>query len=74
VLTDGGFHALDRVEVAVLAHERGADCGDEAARIPAGAQEGGDELPRHGDLLLAVEHTREVFQEFVRVGAGVGRR
>ena len=31
VLANGGLDALDRVEVAVLPHERGAQNGDEAA-------------------------------------------
>ena len=73
MLADGGLDALDRVEVAVLAHERGAERGDEPARIAAGAQERGDELPGLGDLLLTVKQPEEFLQQHVRVGIGVGR-
>jgi hypothetical protein len=59
VLADGRLEALDRVEVAVLAHQRGAERGDEPARVAAGAQERGDKLARFGDLLLTVEQARE---------------
>jgi hypothetical protein len=74
VLSDGGFNGLDRVEVAVLAHESGAERGDELARVPAGVEEGGDELSGFCDLLLAVEQARKLSQQRVRVGVGVGGR
>ena len=53
VLADGRLDALDRVEVAVLAHQARAERGDEPGRVAAGAEVRRDELRGLVDLLLA---------------------
>ena len=51
VLAQGRVDALDGVEVAVLADERGAERRDELPWVAAGAEEGGGKLPSLVDLL-----------------------
>ena len=55
VLADGGLHALDRVEVAVLPDESAPECGDEFPLVAARAQVARDELPHLVHLLLSIE-------------------
>ena len=74
MLPDGGFDALDRVEVAVLADKCTAERRDELGRVPTGAEEGSRKLAGLGDLLLAVEQVRQLLQQRLCVRIGVGGR
>ena len=74
VLAGRRLDALNCVEVAVFADERGAEGSDQPARLTAGGQERGGELPRVVDPLLPVEQSRELGQEVLRLGTGLGRR
>src|SRR4029077_11509583 len=58
-LAEGRLDALDRVEVAVLAKQSGAERGLQKTRLPARGEVGGDESARLVDLLLVVEQLRE---------------
>jgi hypothetical protein len=67
VLASSGLDALDRVEVAVLADERCAECRDEPTRVAPSSEIRHDELARLVDLLLAVEKARQRVEQRSRV-------
>ncbi len=67
MLADGRLYALDRVEVAVLAQQRGAERSSEAVGIAAGAEERRDERAGLLDLLLPVEEHGQVGEQRGRV-------
>ena len=56
------------MEVAVLAHERGAERGHQSLRVAAGGEVRRRQLAGLVDLLLAVEQLRQLRQQRFRVG------
>src|SRR5436190_19308984 len=71
VLPDGRLHALDGMEVPVLAEERSTEHRHQSCRISARDEERGDQRSRLVDLLLTIEEPGKLGEQYLWIGAGL---